>query len=241
LRQGFTLVELLVVIAIIALLVSILLPALGKAREHAMQIVCLTNTRAMGHACVLYVADYERYPTSRTSYFFQNTWYSNLTPFIGAAGSASKSMNSRVADMSAADQEAYNQPWIQLLCPAADVENIPAVQGVPRTYGYNMREHSNWEFPKDGYQDGYGVFSWSTGESRLYDEIKLASSMMLFTDTRNVEYIYSDMVNRLMLEVETYLPIRHPGGYATTFADGHGGMTEEEKIKDRYNLIWQAF
>lgn len=206
-----------------------------------MQIVCLTNTRAMGHACVLYVADYERYPTSRTSYFFQNTWYSNLTPFIGAAGSASKSMNSRVADMSAADQEAYNQPWIQLLCPAADVENIPAVQGVPRTYGYNMREHSNWEFPKDGYQDGYGVFSWSTGESRLYDEIKLASSMMLFTDTRNVEYIYSDMVNRLMLEVETYLPIRHPGGYATTFADGHGGMTEEEKIKDRYNLIWQAF
>lgn len=60
-RYGFTLIELLVVIAIIALLMSILMPALGRAREQARQVVCLTNLKGLGNAINTYAGEYREF------------------------------------------------------------------------------------------------------------------------------------------------------------------------------------
>jgi len=106
-RAGFTLVELLVVVAIIALLLGILLPAIGKAREIARTVACSSNQRQLGVASQSFAAEhknsvqvsssdlvwpnsnvpssprYDFFPADESGDPVLKDWASALVPYIG--------------------------------------------------------------------------------------------------------------------------------------------------------------
>jgi len=73
-RHGFTLIELLVVISIIALLVGLLLPALGKAKETAMDAKCMSNMRQFGLALNIFAEDHDGHLPGVYTWGERETW-----------------------------------------------------------------------------------------------------------------------------------------------------------------------
>jgi len=138
-RDGFTLIELLVVVSIIALLIALLLPALGMAKESANKAVCMSQQRQIVTAIFFSIEDHDgvMYPAPN------NGWW--------AMRGGTRRGGAFVKDLGPDDPRAYwgvrYKEYIQdarevFHCPSAlgmDAEsNFPGLEGAPTsTYGLN--------------------------------------------------------------------------------------------------------
>ena len=216
--RRFTLIELLVVIAVISVLVSLLLPALNKARETSKRIKCASNQRQIGTAISFYANDFDGWIPSN----FQSTSYStdssgNTWPWQRLLADATK-----VFVYSPATAASGNSI---LLCPSVDSYTACT------NYGYN---NSLRVQALNASAQARGV--WKADSSSNFIKqytIKNASSVALLGDCVGTTSYRIDPSNSAWNPYPYGASYRHAGFINMLFADGH-----TETMKRNSVLYW---
>lgn len=141
-RRGFTLIELLVVIAVVAVLISILLPALAGAREAGRSALCLSNLRQDGIACRQYADENKgKSPTIGKPDTMFPHWAIVVQMYAGQQTGA---------DAGQAQTDVYT-PKSVVVCPT--VASVYADFIMVRTYAMNATGHAGQPGDPDNYDD----------------------------------------------------------------------------------------
>ncbi len=202
---AFTLIELLVVIGIIAVLIGILLPALGRAKDEAKAIACGSNLKQMAIGIMVYGQDYRQ-----------------QGPYAGGT-----------IDWDNRDPETNNRPWMQQLHDY--IENQDFFSGCgsyPNESPYHYFLSTRAEFVHNGGLDGYGSPAEVRGSVDT-DLIRHAAAFVILGDNQLATFdgggtnlvLDADKDNYDLLAAfgtgPDYWEPQHNGTLNIAFADGH--------------------
>lgn len=176
-RRGFTLIELLVVVAIIALLISILLPSLSRARELAKRSVCASNLRGIGQSMHIYANDnLEWFPVQQSTAGFGSSSTAPGTSNHNFVATMGRLYTKRATDNTSdpnGDSSLLTSSHIgrslfmlvidgqstpkQFLCPSADdteddLRNYTSSQSQAAQPGTNRFDFRGYSYQSYGYQ-----------------------------------------------------------------------------------------
>ncbi|MHC4738550.1 MAG: type II secretion system protein [Planctomycetota bacterium] len=139
-RRGFTLIELLVVIAIIALLMSILMPALARVRRQAKDVICQSNLKQWATIFTMYTGDYGGY--FMEGWTGENgSWFAALRPYYGE------------------DRDEDSLRTAEKCCPMATKYDEDGSGSTFEAWGGPL---VGWAFSGGGKEDDYGSYGTNT-------------------------------------------------------------------------------
>lgn len=153
-KKGFTLIELLVVIAIIALLLSVIIPSLKKAKEYAKQVICQSNLKQFATALEMYEqeCDYKRFAI-RQGGDTVKYWMGKIAPYIGDTAYGERYKQGEIIDV--------------LMCPSAPAKNQTREVMAGAGVGYWGSWNRPWEWTRGAMTTicGYGINGWVAYDS----------------------------------------------------------------------------